>query len=128
MSEGNTTPTGVGQVALLVRDIDASIAFYRDTLGLEHFGTWNDLVFFKAGGTRLYCTKVEADRWKSQSAVYFTVPDFDAAVQRLKDAGVVVTDFPLPIHTHDDGTEEWMAFFTDPAGNTLAYMTTRQAS
>ena len=122
----DTTPTGVGQVALLVRDIDASIAFYRDTLGLEHVGTWNDLVFFQAGATRLYCTKVDEDRWKSQSAVYFTVPDFDAAVQHLKDADVVVTDFPLPIHTHDDGTEEWMAFFTDPAGNTLAYMTTRQ--
>ena len=26
------------------------------------------------------------------------------------------------IHRHDDGTEEWMAFFADPFGNTLALM------
>lgn len=29
---------------------------------------------------------------------------------------------PHLIHRHEDGTEEWMAFFTDPAGNTLALM------
>ena len=121
-----TTPTAVGQVALLISDVDASIAFYRDTLGLEHFGTWNDLVFFKTGETRLYCTKVEKDRWKPMSVVYFTVADLDGAIERLKQADVAVTNFPAPIHTHDDGTEEWMAFFNDPAGNTLAYMTTRQ--
>jgi methylmalonyl-CoA/ethylmalonyl-CoA epimerase len=26
------------------------------------------------------------------------------------------------IHRHEDGTEEWMAFFTDPDGNLLAIM------
>ena len=26
------------------------------------------------------------------------------------------------IHKHDDGTEEWMAFFTDNEGRTLAIM------
>jgi hypothetical protein len=26
------------------------------------------------------------------------------------------------IHTHDDGTEEWMTFFADGEGNTLALM------
>jgi methylmalonyl-CoA/ethylmalonyl-CoA epimerase len=26
------------------------------------------------------------------------------------------------IHRHDDGTEEWMAFFNDPDGRPLAIM------
>ena len=29
---------------------------------------------------------------------------------------------PARIHTHDDGTEEWMTFFEDGEGNTLALM------
>lgn len=123
-----TVPTAVGQIALLVRDVDASIAFYRDTLGLEHVGTWADLVFFRAGATRLYCTRVDETAWKPMSTVYFTVADLDGAVARLEAAGVTVTAPPAPIHTHEDGTEEWMAFLADPAGNTLALMTTRQKS
>lgn len=35
---------------------------------------------------------------------------------------------PTPIHTQSDGTEEWMAFVPDPAGNPLAVMTIRQKS
>ena len=123
-----TVPTAVGQVAVLVRDVEASIAFYRDILGLEHFGTWGDLVFFRAGATRLFCTRVDETAWKPLSTVYFTVADLDRAVARLEGAGVAVAAPPAPIHTHSDGTEEWMAFLTDPAGNTLALMTTRQKS
>jgi catechol 2,3-dioxygenase-like lactoylglutathione lyase family enzyme len=123
-----TVPTAVGQVALLVRDVEASIAFYRDTLGLEHFGTWGDLVFFKAGATRVFCTRVEEAAWTPLSTVYFAVADLVGAVARLEAAGVTVTCPPTPIHTHEDGTEEWMAFLADPAGNTLALMTTRQKS
>lgn len=29
---------------------------------------------------------------------------------------------PHPIHRHADGTEEWMAAFSDPEGRTLAIM------
>lgn len=29
---------------------------------------------------------------------------------------------PHLIHRHEDGTEEWMSFFADPEGNTLALM------
>ena len=123
-----TVPTAVGQLSLLVQDVEASIAFYRDILGLEHFGTWNDLVFFSAGPTRLFCTRVESAAWQPLSTVYFAVADLDGAVARLEQAGVAVTAPPTPIHTHTDGTEEWMAFFTDPAGNSLAVMTTRQTS
>lgn len=123
-----TVPTAVGQVALLVRDVEATVGFYRDTLRLEHFGTWGDLTFFTAGSTRLYCTRVDEEQWKPLSTVYFAVADLDGAVDRLRQKGVEVTAPPSPIHTHDDGTEEWMAFFADPAGNPLALMTNRQKS
>lgn len=121
----STVPSAVGQVALLVRDIDATVAFYRDTLGLAHFGTWGDLVFFTAGATRVFCTAVGEEHWKPLSTIYFTVADLDGTVAKLHEAGATVTHAPAHIHTHDDGTQEWMAFVTDPAGNSLGLMTTR---
>ena len=126
MTPDPTVPTAVGQVALLVRDIDATVAFYRDALGLGHFGTWGDLAFFTAGATRLFCSKVEEDEWKPLSPIYLTVADLDGAVARLEQAGLVFIHRPSVIHTHEDGTEEWMAFLNDPAGNTLGLMMTRQ--
>lgn len=120
-----TVPSAVGQVALLVHDLDATVAFYRDTLGLGHFGTWGDLVFFTAGSTRLFCTRVGEEDWKPLSTVYFTVEDLDGAFDKLKRAGAAVTHAPAHIHTHEDGTQEWMAFATDPAGNTIGLMATR---
>ncbi|HUQ60550.1 VOC family protein [Lentzea sp.] len=124
----DTVPTAVGQVALLVRDIDATVAFYRDTLALAHFGTWGDLAFFHAGSTRLFCSKVDEANWTPLSTVYLSVADLDGTVARLEQAGVAMTFPPGLVHTHDDGTEEWMAFLTDPAGNTLGLMTTRSGT
>jgi catechol 2,3-dioxygenase-like lactoylglutathione lyase family enzyme len=128
MTADPTVPTAVGQVALLVRDIDATVAFYRDTLGLGHFGTFGDLAFFTAGATRVFCSKVDEADWKALSPIYLTVADLDGAVARLEQAGVVFIHPPSRIHTHEDGTEEWMAFLSDPAGNTLGLMTTRQGA
>ena len=36
--------------------------------------------------------------------------------------GVKFTHAPHKIHTHPDGTEEWMAFFEDPDARPLALM------
>jgi hypothetical protein len=51
----------------------------------------------------------------------------------LKSQGIEFEGEPHLIHRDDTGvfdnpgTEEWMAFFNDPGGNTLA-LTTRQSS
>jgi hypothetical protein len=37
--------------------------------------------------------------------------------------GVKFTHAPHLIHRHEDGTEEWMAFFEDNEGRPLALMT-----
>lgn len=51
------------------------------------------------------------------------VGDVRAAHARLTTAGVTFVEGPHVIHTHEDGTQEWMAFFPDPAGDLLAVMT-----
>ena len=120
-----TALSSVGQVALHVTSIADAEAFYRDVLGLPHLYTFGDLAFFDAGGTRLYLQAVEAERWTAGTIIYFRVGDIHATYERLSAAAVHFNGAPHMIHRHEDGTEEWMAFFTDPSGNQLSIMCQR---
>ena len=118
------------QVALGAPDLDASIAFYRDVLGAAFIARFDPpgLAFFDFEGVR-----VLLERNASNGTLYFYVEDIDAAAAELSGRGVSIESGPLMIHRDEDGTfgpagaEEWMAFFQDPAGNTLA-LATRKAS
>jgi DNA-binding CsgD family transcriptional regulator/catechol 2,3-dioxygenase-like lactoylglutathione lyase family enzyme len=112
----------LGQVAVLCRDVGRTEAFYRDTLGLPHLFTFGDLAFFAIGPTRLFVRAVPDEEWRAGSILYLAVPDVHAAHDAVAAAGATVSGAPHRIHTHDDGTEEWMAFFEDPDGNPLAFM------
>jgi DNA-binding CsgD family transcriptional regulator/extradiol dioxygenase family protein len=124
-----TTPQSrlgpIGQVSLSIREVARAERFYGETLGLAHLFTFGDLVFFDAGGTRLYLHRRDAAEWQPGSILYFTVDDVHAAQDDLAGRGVAFSGAPHRIHTHDDGTEEWMTFFADGDGNTLALMATR---
>ncbi len=124
----STQLTAVGQIALLVTDVEEAERFYRDVLELRHLYTFDDLTFFDCGGTRLFLRAVRPDDWAAGSIVYFQVADLHAAHDRLAAAAVGFQGAPHMIHRHEDGTEEWMAFFTDPAGNVLALMSQHGAS
>lgn len=120
-----TAPTRlgpIGQVSLFVRDVERASRFYADTLGLPHLFTFGDLAFFDAGGVRLYLHRKDDGEWRPSSVLYFTVTDIHATQSALTDAGVAFNGAPHRIHTHDDGTEEWMTFFDDGEGNILALM------
>lgn len=113
----------LGQVSLYVRDVARAEAFYRDVLGLVHHFTFGDLAFFDLGGTRLYLHAVDEERWRPGSVLYFLVDDIVVAHRELTGRGVRFGGAPHRIHTDEaNGTEEWMAFFEDPFGNTLALM------
>jgi catechol 2,3-dioxygenase-like lactoylglutathione lyase family enzyme len=113
----------LGQVSMPIGDVERSTAFYRDVLGLEHLYTFGDLAFFDCGGTRLFLTAArEAPRPPSATILYFRVPEIASAHAELSSRGVGFEGAPHLIHTHGDGTEEWMAFFHDPDGNLLAIM------
>ena len=115
------------QVAVLSRDLDETRTFYEDTLGarlLAHFEGPPSLLFFDFLGTRLLF-----ERAAPRSTIYFWVDDITAAHEELKAKGIEFTSAPRAIYRDDQGTfgvagyEEWMAFFQDPSGNTLALAT-----
>lgn len=112
----------LGQIARSVKDIQQSESWYRDTLGLQHLYTFGSLAFFDCGGTRLMLTQESATSSAAESVLYFRVSDIRQSHQLLEQSGVMFIGAPHMIHRHADGMEEWMAFFKDPEGRTLAIM------
>ena len=111
----------LGQVARTVRSVEDSRSWYRDTLGLPELYVFPRLAFFDLGGVRLMLTE-EGDG-SQDSILYLRVPDLHAAKEGLEGQGIKFTNAPHRIHRHEDGTEEWMAFFEDNEGRVLALMT-----
>jgi len=113
----------IAQVSLSIRDVPRAVRFYGQVLGLPHVFTFGDLAFFDAGGVRLYLHRKDEQEWRPGSILYFRVEDIHAAHRELTDRGVHFSGAPHVIYTDDaTGAEEWMTFFEDGEGNTLALM------
>ena len=113
----------IGQISLSIRDVTRAERFYGDILGLPHVFTFGDLAFFDADGTRLYLHRKDDPDWRPGSVLYFLVDDIDAAQESFAARGVRFTGAPHVIYTDEaTGVEEWMTFFGDGEGNTLALM------
>jgi len=111
----------IGQIARSVADIEQSVAWYRDVLGLEHLYTFGQLAFFDCAGTRLMLSQSDGAH-ASESILYLRTGDIQASHADLAERGVEFINAPHMIHRHEDGTEEWMAFFKDPEERPLALM------
>jgi DNA-binding CsgD family transcriptional regulator/catechol 2,3-dioxygenase-like lactoylglutathione lyase family enzyme len=117
----------LGQVARTTANAAEAREWYRDVLGLPELYSFGNLAFFDLGGVRLMLTEEGGDG-KAESILYLRVPDIHAAKAELEGRGVVFTHAPHLIHRHEDGTEEWMAFFADNEGRPLALMTQVRAA
>jgi methylmalonyl-CoA/ethylmalonyl-CoA epimerase len=116
-------PRRIGQIAVVVQDVERATAFYRDVLGLEHlFSAPPGLSFFRCGEVRLMLARPEGtDPEKRSSVVYYDVSDLNAAYRALADKGVTVVTEPHVIH-RTESSELSMAFFEDGEGNMFALM------
>jgi len=114
--------TSIGQISLIVHDLERATAFYRDALGLPLLFTAGNLAFFDCGGVRLMLGPAETPELDHPSSIlYFRVPDLNAAHQRLLDQGVQIVAPPrliAPMPTYD----LWMNAFRDSEGNILELM------
>lgn len=108
----------ISQIARRVESLDRARAFWRDMLGVPELYAFPGLAFLDLSGTRLMLretgSKDEAD------ILYLATDDIAAAHSGLAAKGVTFLQPPHRIHTHPDGTEEWMAFFHDDEGRILA--------
>ena len=111
---------------LLSTDLDATRAFYRDTLGLEiaREDPGDRIVFRSGGGTQLAVTLSTVGTADTQTQVAWRVPDIRAAVADLRARGVRIEEYRAPDPVTVDGVADmghsWAAWFVDPSRNVLA--------
>jgi DNA-binding CsgD family transcriptional regulator/catechol 2,3-dioxygenase-like lactoylglutathione lyase family enzyme len=109
----------LGQVSRLTSNLNSSADWFRDTIGLKEVIRLEEMVFLECGELRVYLTEGDP---KKNSILYFKVDDIHEEVKRLASASVEIQSAPHRIHVHPDGTEEWMAFFSDVDGCPLGLM------
>lgn len=112
----------IGQISRKVSDITKSINWYKNTLKLKHLFTYETIAFFDLNGVRLMLSETTNNTANDKSILYFYTNNIMGLFQSLKKEGCEFTHSPHKVHTHEDGTEEWMAFFNDPDERPLGLM------
>lgn len=110
----------IGQISVIVKDVDRARDFYRDTLRLKFLFEFPGMAFFDCGGVRLYLAKADKPELGT-SILYYRVNDIRAAAAELEARGVTFVASPEKVH-EDAHHELWLAFFHDSEDNTLALM------
>ncbi len=111
----------IGQISRTVKDIKAAREWYTNVLGLTPLFSFGDLAFFDCNGLRLFLNQCDGEL-PADSIIYFRVDDIRVAHEDMKSRGISFLNAPHMIHKHEDGSEEWMAFFNDPDDRPLAIM------
>jgi methylmalonyl-CoA/ethylmalonyl-CoA epimerase len=113
----------IHQVSLICKDIAQSRKFYAEVLGAQFIAEFDPpgLLFFRFGSTRLLM-----DKNGKPGLLYIRVTRIDQMVNSLQEKGVEFETEVQAAFKDDDGlfgkagNTECMAFFKDPADNTLA--------
>lgn len=106
---------GLNHLTLAVTDLERSVSFYRDVLGLELRALWQEGAYLEAG-TLWLCLSVDASASEVQRSDYthyaFDVAagDFDALSDRVRRQATV---------WKDNRSEGASLYFLDPDGHRL---------
>jgi methylmalonyl-CoA/ethylmalonyl-CoA epimerase len=112
----------IGQIAIVVKDVERATAFYRDTLGMRFLFEFPGLAFFDCDGVRLMLSRAEKKEFDHPSSIlYFRVSDIQSAYETLRSRNVAFADEPHIIARMPDH-DLWMTFFHDPDDNVFALM------
>ena len=110
----------VAQIGVPVKDLERSISFYKDLVGLPLLFNTNNMAFFECNGVRLLLNLPEKEEFAhSSSVIYFQVEDIKEKYEELKSKDVLFIDEPHVVAKMGQ-TETWMTFFKDSEDNTHA--------
>lgn len=117
----------IGQIGLMVKDMEGATAFYRDKLGMKHLFSAAGMSFFDLGEVRLMLGQVAnpGERYPA-SLIYYRVDDIESAADTLKQRGVHMVEAPELAYTAG-GVELWLAFFHDMDENVVGLMCEKRA-
>jgi catechol 2,3-dioxygenase-like lactoylglutathione lyase family enzyme len=109
---------------LLSKDLDASRAFYHDTLGLEILREDEERIMFRCGGgSLLSVTSSTIGTADAQTQLAWRVTDLRAELADLRARGVEIQEYDVPDPPTEDGIADmgfaWAAWIVDPSRNVL---------
>lgn len=108
----------IQSVLIFVSDMERSVAFYRDVLGLSVLSSTPAITEFEMGGITfgLQYWPAEASKPGMAVTIDFAVDDIDAMISRLEGKGVtfVAKELKEPVTK--------LAKFQDPDGNLLGFI------
>jgi catechol 2,3-dioxygenase-like lactoylglutathione lyase family enzyme len=111
---------GLQYVMLASRDIDRSIRFYRDDLGLPLAQQFEGFAFFSCGNTTLVLSSALRDRLHEDgsypSEVVLGVSSVEAAHDELRACGIPSINAPRQVNA-----EAWAVTCADPDGHLLSF-------
>jgi catechol 2,3-dioxygenase-like lactoylglutathione lyase family enzyme len=119
--------TGVSELVLEVVDLEAAEEFYAGALGLPVVDRWPDreAVWVMAGDrTRIGLWRPQVGLHGSRGgvhvhfALHIAEADYDAAVERLREAGLDVREHAFPTRPHSRS-----AYVDDPDGHLVELWT-----
>ncbi len=113
----------IGQIAIAVSDIKASLSFYCDVLGLEIlFEAPPNLAFLHCGDIRLMLTTLQGEPQDHHtSVIYYKVDHIQDFCSNLTSHDVTITREPeLSVKMPDH--DLWLAFIRDPDQNLIGIM------
>lgn len=112
----------IGQIAVIVHDLERAVAFYRDVLGMRFLFQVPRMAFFDCGGVRLMLGLPDRPEFDHPASIlYYQVDDIHAAHAALAAAGVVFEEKPHLVAKLADH-DLWIGFFRDSEGNPVALM------
>jgi methylmalonyl-CoA/ethylmalonyl-CoA epimerase len=123
-----TVPTAIGQIAITVSNVQAALAFYRDTLGVPFlFAASDNLAFLQLGATRIMLTTPQgAGAVGANSVLYLRVTGIETAYAEYLSRGARSERPPAFVAKMPDH-DLWIAFLRDPDGNLVGLMEEKAA-
>ena len=114
----DTAAGGILQIAVTVSDLDRSVTFYRDRLGMTFLFNAGTMTFLQCGELRVLLGTPEPGKPISNGGtiLYLKVGDLGAVHARLAEAGVTTLQAPQMIAKMPDH-DLWLAIVSDPDGN-----------
>lgn len=114
---------GLGQLAITVKDVQLSLPFYTEVLGLQFlFAPTEQLAFVQCGDTRLMISQPQgAGEIGKNSIPYFKTTEIEQFYTKALELGALGERAPqlaaqMPDH------QLWIGFLKDPDGNLIGLM------